>query len=73
MIRFSAQDANLPFGTLRKGAKWRGGACSGRLVGTRSLGGGGWGRRLLRALTGGAYFSLEHLHLNVLQFNITFR
>lgn len=39
---------------------------------------GGWGvrgggRRLLRALTGGAYFSLEHLHLNVLQFNITFR
>lgn len=38
---------------------------------------GGWGvgggRRLLRALTGGAYFSLEHLHLNVLPFNITFR
>lgn len=54
MIRFSAQYANLPFGTLRKGAKWRGGACSGRLVGTRSLGGGGWGGEA--ALTAGAHW-----------------
>lgn len=51
------------------------GALSGdALTGEWGVGGGGWGgRRLLRALTGGAYFSLEHLHLNVLQFNITFR